>query len=96
MFQLYKAHPVSEVRTGQTKVLSEENKKGNSFHADVCPARMLYRIRRTEMKWIVITIIVLIGLLDFALLIACSYLEDREQYKYEEWLRREDDEGHDI
>lgn len=45
------------------------------------------------MKWIIIGIIVLIGLMDYALLIACSHLEDEEQYKYEEWLRRKDDEG---
>jgi len=43
------------------------------------------------MKQIVITIIVLIGLLDYALLIACSHLEGRDQYEYEEWLRRKDD-----
>ena len=44
------------------------------------------------MKWIVIGIIALIGLFDYALLIACSHLEDEEQYKYEEWLRKKDDE----
>ena len=47
------------------------------------------------MKWIIIGIIVLIGLMDYALLIACSHLEDEEQCKYEEWLRRKDD-GEDI
>ena len=47
------------------------------------------------MKWIIIGIIVLIGVFDYALLIACSHLEDEEQYKYEEWLRRKDD-GEDI
>ena len=47
------------------------------------------------MKWIVIGIVVLIGLMDYALLIACSHLEDEENYKYEEWLRRKDD-GKDI
>lgn len=47
------------------------------------------------MKWIIIGIIVLIGLMDYALLIACSHLEDEEMYKYEEWLRRKDD-GEDI
>ena len=46
-------------------------------------------------KYIVIAIIALIGLMDYALLIACSHLEDEEQYKYEEWLRRKDD-GEDI
>jgi hypothetical protein len=44
------------------------------------------------MKYIIITIIVLIGLLDYALVVMCSHLEDEEQYKYEEWLRRKDDE----
>ena len=43
------------------------------------------------MKWIIIGIIVLIGLMDYALLIACSHLEYEENYKYEEWLRRKDD-----
>lgn len=43
-------------------------------------------------KYIVIGIIVLIGLMDYALLIACSHLEDREMYEYEEWLRRKEDE----
>jgi len=45
------------------------------------------------MKWIIIGIIVLIGVFDYALLIACSHLEDRDQYEYEEWLRRKDDEN---
>ena len=43
------------------------------------------------MKWIIIGIIVLIGVFDYALLIACSHLEDKDQYEYEEWLRRKDD-----
>ena len=43
------------------------------------------------MKWIIIGIIVLIGLFDYALIVACSHLEDRDQYEYEEWLRRNDD-----
>ena len=47
------------------------------------------------MKWIIIGIIVLIGLFDYALIVACSHLEDRDQYEYEEWLRRKDD-GEDI
>jgi len=47
------------------------------------------------MKWIIIGIIVLIGLFDYALIVACSHLEDRDQYEYEEWLRRQDD-GEDI
>ena len=37
-------------------------------------------------KGIVITIIVLIGLMDYALVVACSRLEDRESYEaYERW-----------
>ena len=46
------------------------------------------------MKVIFIGIIVLIALLDYALLVACSRLEDRETYEaYERWKkRREGDE----
>jgi hypothetical protein len=44
------------------------------------------------MKWIIIVAIILIALMDYTLLIACSHLEDREMYEYEEWLRRKDDE----
>ena len=37
-------------------------------------------------KGIVITIIVLIGLMDYALVVACSRLEDKESYEaYERW-----------
>ena len=44
-------------------------------------------------KWIIIGILVLIALFDYALLVACSHMEEREQYQYEEWKkRREDDE----
>ena len=43
------------------------------------------------MKWIVIGLIVLVGLFDYALIVACSHLEDREQYYQEEHLRGEDD-----
>ena len=47
------------------------------------------------MKVIFIAIIVLIALLDYALLVACSRLEDREEYEaYERWKkRREGDEN---
>ena len=44
------------------------------------------------LKWVFIGFIVLVALMDYALLIACSHLEDEEMYKYEEWLRRKDDE----
>lgn len=41
-------------------------------------------------KGIVITIIVLIGLIDYALVVACSRLEDRESYEaYERWKERQ-------
>ena len=41
------------------------------------------------MKVIFIGIIVLIALLDYALLVACSRLEDREEYEaYERWKKR--------
>ena len=56
------------------------------------PAHPCFR-KEQGMKWIIIGIIVLIGLFDYALLIACSHLEDEEQYKYEEWLRSKDDES---
>lgn len=37
-------------------------------------------------KGIVITIIVMIGLIDYALVVACSRLEDKESYEaYERW-----------
>lgn len=37
-------------------------------------------------KGIVLTIIVLIGLMDYALVVACSRLEDKESYEaYERW-----------
>jgi len=41
-------------------------------------------------KWIFIGIMILIALLDYALIVACSRLEDREQY--EQWKRRQKDE----
>lgn len=47
-------------------------------------------------KWIFITLIVLIALLDYALVVACSRLEDRETYEaYERWKERKgaDDEA---
>ena len=46
------------------------------------------------MKVIFIAIIVLIALLDFALVVACSRFERREEYEaYERWKkRREGDE----
>ena len=41
-------------------------------------------------KGIVITIIVLIGLIDYALVVACSRLEDKESYEaYERWKERQ-------
>ena len=40
-----------------------------------------------EMKWIVIGLIVLVGLFDYALIVACSHLEDREQYYQEKHLK---------
>lgn len=37
-------------------------------------------------KGILLTIIVLIGLMDYALVVACSRLEDKESYEaYERW-----------
>ena len=37
-------------------------------------------------KGILLTIIVLIGLIDYALVVACSRLEDKESYEaYERW-----------
>ncbi len=47
-------------------------------------------------KYIVIGILILIALLDYALLVASSNMERREEYKHEERLRSKDDEGHDI
>jgi len=58
----------------------------------VLPAHPCFR-KEQGMKYIIIAIIVLIGLLDYALIVACSHLEDREMYEYEEWLRRKDDEN---
>ena len=41
-------------------------------------------------KWIFIGILILIALLDYALLVACSRLEDREQYEaYQRWKERQ-------
>lgn len=44
-------------------------------------------------KGILLTIIVLIGLMDYALVVACSRLEDKESYEaYERWKEsRKDD-----
>ena len=53
----------------------------------------MFQIKEISMKWIIIVAIILIALMDYALLIACSHLEDREMYEYEEWLRRKDDEN---
>ena len=47
-------------------------------------------------KWIFIGIMVLIALLDYALVVACSRLEDKETYEaYERWKERKgaDDEA---
>ena len=38
-------------------------------------------------KGIIIALIVLIGLFDYALLVACSHLEDKEQYYTEKHLK---------
>ncbi len=32
-------------------------------------------------KYMVIGLIIIVGLFDYALLVACSHLEDREQYQ---------------
>ncbi len=41
-------------------------------------------------KWVVIGILVLIALLDYALIVACARLEDREQYEaYQRWKERQ-------
>ena len=45
------------------------------------------------MKWIIIGIIVLIGLFDYALIVACSHLEDRDQYEYERWRKEHKDDN---
>jgi len=48
-------------------------------------------------KWIVITLILLIGLLDYALVVACSRLEDKETYEaYERWKEERKNERKDI
>ena len=40
-------------------------------------------------KWIFITLMVLIALLDYALIVACSKLERREEYEaYQRWKER--------
>ena len=44
------------------------------------------------MKIAAIVLILFLGLMDFALLVACSHLEDREQYYHEKHLRGGDDE----
>jgi len=41
------------------------------------------------MKWMIIGLIVLLGLFDYALIAACSHLEDREQYYHEKHLKDE-------
>jgi len=45
------------------------------------------------MKWIIIVAIILIALMDYALLIACSHLEDREMYEYEQWRKEHKDDN---
>lgn len=52
--------------------------------------------RGITMKWIIITIIVLIALMDYALLVACSHMERREEWMYEQWRKEHKDERHDI
>lgn len=47
-------------------------------------------------KGIVITILVMIGLIDYALVVACSRLEDKESYEaYERWKESRKDERSD-
>ena len=42
-------------------------------------------------KGIVITILVMIGLIDYALVVACSRLEDKESYEaYERWTEEQE------
>lgn len=42
-------------------------------------------------KGIVITILVMIGLMDYALVVACSRLEDKESYEaYERWKEEQE------
>lgn len=44
-------------------------------------------------KGIVITILVMIGLIDYALVVACSRLEDKETYEaYERWKKEQKNE----
>lgn len=44
-------------------------------------------------KWIFIAIMLLIGLMDFALAVACSRAENRETYEaYERWKESRKDE----
>lgn len=44
-------------------------------------------------KGIVLALIVLIGLLDYALVVACSKLEDKETYEaYERWKKEQKNE----
>ena len=45
------------------------------------------------MKYIIIAIIALIGLLDYALVVMCSHLEDRDQYEYEQWRKEHKDDN---
>lgn len=40
------------------------------------------------MKWMIIGLIVLLGLFDYALIVACSHLEDRQAYYREKHLRK--------
>ncbi len=41
-------------------------------------------------KYMVIGLIIIIGLFDYALLVACSRLEDRESYQeYDRWKERQ-------
>ena len=47
-------------------------------------------------KYIVIGILILIALLDYALLVASSNMERREEYKHEERLRSKDDDSYNA
>lgn len=45
-------------------------------------------------KILIIGVVVLIGLFDYALLVACSHMEDREAYYHEKHLREEHEDRH--
>lgn len=44
------------------------------------------------MKWIFIIGMVLITLFDLALFVACSYMEQHEEWMYEQWEKEHKDE----